>query len=137
MRIEHVALFTHDLEGLRAFYEAYLGGRAGKRYENPARLFTSYFLTFGTGPRLELMQMAGVPALPLDPGAPREGYVHLAFEVGKEAEVDALCARLLGDGHRVVGAPRRTGDGYYEGVVLDPDGNLLELVAGGAGPPRG
>jgi lactoylglutathione lyase len=28
-----------------------------------------------------------------------------------------------------VDGPRRTGDGYYESVVLDPDGNRLELTA--------
>jgi lactoylglutathione lyase len=29
----------------------------------------------------------------------------------------------------VVGEPRTTGDGYYESVVLDPDGNRVELTA--------
>ena len=24
--------------------------------------------------------------------------------------------------------PRRTGDGYYESIVRDPDGNLVELT---------
>jgi lactoylglutathione lyase len=27
-----------------------------------------------------------------------------------------------------VDGPRRTGDGYYESVVLDPEGNRLELT---------
>lgn len=26
--------------------------------------------------------------------------------------------------------PRRTGDGYYEAVLLDPEGNRVEIVAG-------
>ncbi|MFU1917770.1 hypothetical protein ACM6PT_11170, partial [Klebsiella pneumoniae] len=25
--------------------------------------------------------------------------------------------------------PRTTGDGYYEAVIADPDGNLIEIVA--------
>ncbi len=29
----------------------------------------------------------------------------------------------------VLDGPRRTGDGYYESVVLDPEGNRLELTA--------
>lgn len=29
----------------------------------------------------------------------------------------------------LVDGPRRTGDGYYESVVLDPDGNRIELTA--------
>jgi lactoylglutathione lyase len=28
-----------------------------------------------------------------------------------------------------VSEPRRTGDGYYESCVLDPDGNRLEITA--------
>lgn len=134
MRIEHVALWTHDLEGLRAFYQELLGGRAGPRYQNPARGFASYFLEFEGGARLELMQLAGIPAAPLDPVAQRTGLIHLAFEVSDEAAVDALTARLAEGGHRVVGAPRRTGDGYYESVVQDPDGNLVELCAARAAP---
>jgi lactoylglutathione lyase len=50
MRIEHVALWTHDLEGLRTFYQGQLGGRAGPRYENPAHGFASYFLEFEGAP---------------------------------------------------------------------------------------
>jgi lactoylglutathione lyase len=29
----------------------------------------------------------------------------------------------------VLDGPRRTGDGYYESVVLDPDGNRVEIAA--------
>jgi hypothetical protein len=29
----------------------------------------------------------------------------------------------------ILSGPRVTGDGYYEASLLDPEGNLLELVA--------
>ena len=44
MRIEHVAIWTRDLEGLRAFYERWFGARAGERYERAEHGYSSYFL---------------------------------------------------------------------------------------------
>jgi lactoylglutathione lyase len=128
MRLEHVAIWTRDLERLRAFYVDHLGARAGGRYEN-ARSFSSYFLVFDGGARLELMSLPELGEAPADRAAPRPGIAHLAFEVGDEAAVDALTERLRAAGCRVVGLPRRTGDGYYESVALDPDGNVVELTA--------
>ena len=40
----------------------------------------------------------------------------------------ALRERLRNDGYRIVGEPRTTGDGFYESVIADPDGNLIELT---------
>jgi catechol 2,3-dioxygenase-like lactoylglutathione lyase family enzyme len=34
MKIEHVAIWTHDLERLRIFYETYFGTRVGAKYHN-------------------------------------------------------------------------------------------------------
>jgi lactoylglutathione lyase len=130
MRIEHVALWTSDIERLRAFYERYFGAQSGARYQNPRKRFQSYFLRFASGARLELMHRPDVPLDAADPEGQRTGFIHLAFVVGDEGAVDALTARLRLDGYRVVDGPRRTGDGYYESVVLDPDGNRLELTAG-------
>jgi lactoylglutathione lyase len=33
------------------------------------------------------------------------------------------------EGVAVLDGPRRTGDGYYESVVLDPEGNRIEITA--------
>jgi lactoylglutathione lyase len=64
-----------------------------------------------------------------EPGAERFGLAHLAISVGSEARVDQLAAMLRADGYAIVDGPRRTGDGYYEAVVLDPDGNRVEITA--------
>ena len=125
MRIEHVAVWTSDLERLRAFYARYFQAAAGAMYENPGKQFRSYFLSFASGARLEIMQR---PALATAAGHPAQGYAHLAISVGSEATVDGLAARLRADGYPVIDGPRRTGDGYYEAVVLDPDGNRIEIT---------
>jgi lactoylglutathione lyase len=128
MHIEHVGLWTRDLERLKAFYETYLGARAGEEYVNPRKQFRSTFLTFASGARLELMHRPGLIERAEAADAPPTGYAHLAFSVGSQQQVDELTARLQAAGYRVVDGPRRTGDGYYESSVLDPDGNRIEIT---------
>jgi lactoylglutathione lyase len=125
--IEHVAIWTDNLEGLRAFYERYLGGVAGERYKNASTGFHSYFLDLGGGARLELMQMPTVAERPVG-DQQRLGLAHIAFALGSEEAVDELTELLRFDGYAILDGPRRTGDGYYESVVADPDGNRVELT---------
>jgi lactoylglutathione lyase len=125
--VAHVAIWTRDLERLRDFYVRFLGARPGPLYRSARRPFESCFLSFEEGARLELMR---IPDLAAAPGSdPRVGLAHVAFAVGGRERVDALTAELRAQGFAVVGEPRTTGDGYYESVVLDPDGNVVELTA--------
>jgi lactoylglutathione lyase len=126
MKIEHVAIWTNDLERMRTFYETCFGATAGPRYHNPAKQFSSYFLSFDGGARLELMQ---IPDLPGGAGSAHAiGYAHLALSVGSQTAVDTLTARLQADGTPILDGPRTTGDGYYESVIADPDGNRIEIT---------
>ena len=127
MKIEHVALWTTDLERARDFYRTYFGGQANDKYTNGAKRFSSYFLTFSGGARLELMHKPDLQNL--GQGSNNFlGYIHLAFSTGSREGVDQLTERLRRDGYPVLGEPRTTGDGYYESVVADPDGNLVEIA---------
>lgn len=128
MHIEHVAIWTRRLEPLKAFYVTYFQAQAGPRYHNPTKQFESYFLRFTSGARLELMHTPSVIAARGEGRSSYEGITHLAFAIGSEEAVDALTRRLRDDGYPVVDGPRRTGDGYYESVVLDPDGNRIEIT---------
>ena len=125
--IEHAALWTPDLERARTFYESFFDATAGDKYVNPEKQFSSYFLAFDSGARLELMHTP-VMASALEDATATAGYAHLAFSVGSEHAVDALTDRLRDNGYEVIGEPRWTGDGYYESVVSDPDGNRVEIT---------
>jgi lactoylglutathione lyase len=128
-RIEHVALWTEDIERLVAFYSTYFAAAAGAPYVNAAKGFESRFLSFEGGARIELMKTATLSPAKHVRGAQRMGLTHLAVAVGSENNVDTLTSRLRHDGYEVIDGPRRTGDGYYESVVLDPDGNRVEIAA--------
>ena len=128
MRIEHIAIWTHNLERLRQFYETYLDGQANAKYVNPRKQFESYFLTFADGARLELMQMPAVPLSKHDVEQQFTGYIHIAFSVGSREAVEALTERLGRDGYRILDGPRTTGDGYYESSALDLDENRIEIT---------
>jgi lactoylglutathione lyase len=127
-RIEHVAIWTEDLERLADFYGKYFGATLGNKYVNPAKGFESRFLSFEGGARIEVMKSSTLNPVKHERGAQRMGLAHLAVSVGSAQSVDALTNRLKQDGFEVVDGPRRTGDGYYESVVLDPDGNRVEIT---------
>ena len=128
VRIEHVALWTDDIERLAQFYARYLGAGVGPLYANPAKGYQSRFLTFAGGTRLELMRTSTLRPARYERGAQRMGLTHIAVALGAEQRVDELTRVLREDGFSVLDGPRRTGDGYYESVVLDPDGNRIELT---------
>jgi lactoylglutathione lyase len=128
MKIEHIAIWAKDLEKLKHFYLKYFGAAAGEKYMNPVKKFESYFLSFGEGCRVELMQMPGIPPTLNDAYTQFSGLVHFAISVGSKHDVDALTEQLRHDGYAIVGEPRTTGDGYYESVVLDPEGNRIEIT---------
>ena len=129
MRLDHMAIWVSDLERMRCFYETYFEATAGLKYTNVTKGFSSYFLTFGSGARLEIMHKPDVVARPGGVETERLGYAHLALSVGSEAAVDALAARFEAEGHPVANGPRRTGDGCYEALVFDPEGNRIEITA--------
>lgn len=130
MHIEHLAIWVRDLERMRVFYETYFEATANEKYTNITKGFSSCFLSFPQGgPRLELMQMPGIPDTLNDALMQFTGLIHFAVSVGDEAAVDTLTNRFRADGLTIVGEARRTGDGYYESVVLDPEQNRIEITA--------
>ena len=128
MRIEHIAIWTHDLEGMRSFFARYFEAQAGNKYVNRDTGFSSFFLTFSGGARLELMHREDLSGPPHRSAEQTLGFTHLAFSVGDRAAVDRLTQRLSKDGYTVLDGPRTTGDDYYESRVLGPEGNQIEIT---------
>ncbi len=125
MKIEHMALWVRDLETMKSFYCTYFGAAASEKYSNEFKQFTSYFLKFNDGARLEIMHK---PQIESKSVSAAYGWAHLAISTGSRDAVDRLTETLHKDGYTIAGEPRTTGDGYYESVILDPEGNQIEIT---------
>lgn len=56
------------------------------------------------------------------------GLAHFAVSLGSKERIDGLTSRLSIEGFPVIDGPRITGDGYCESVVLDLEGNRIEIT---------
>jgi lactoylglutathione lyase len=129
MTLEHVAIWTNNLESLKDYYVKYFEGVPNARYTNAQKGFQSYFISFESGARLELMTMPRIPENMNDPVQKQYlGIIHLAFGVASMMEVDKKAEQFRKDGFPVLSGPRKTGDGYYEFETLDPDNNRIEVT---------
>ena len=126
MHIDHIAIWTHDIETLKDFYLKYFNCTVGEKYINSAKGFSSYFLSFGEGSRVEIMHKENITS---ESEGEKLGLAHFSINVGSSEAVDELTERIEKDGHIISGKPRLTGDGYYESVVLDPEGNVIEIMS--------
>ncbi|AZA82266.1 glyoxalase [Chryseobacterium lactis] len=129
MKIEHIAIWVKDLEKSRMFYQKYFGATSNEKYHNPVKNFQSYFLSFDNGCRIEIMTRPDIETRTSSFESQQFGIVHLAFSAGSKEKVDGLTEKLRNDGYTIAGEPRTTGDGYYESVILDPENNIIEIVA--------
>jgi len=126
MRIDHIAIWTDNLEDEKDFFLKYFNCSVNNKYSNPVKRYSSYFITFDGGARIELMHRDY-----FSEGRTGEtfGLAHFAVDVGSRGSVDKLTQLLESDGHIIVSHPRITGDGYYESVILDPEKNIIELMS--------
>lgn len=126
MKIHHIAIWTYRLEELREFYMRYFSGKSNEKYVNPRKGFESYFISFDEGATLELMSRTDVQDVAMEEN--RLGLTHFAMSFGSREEVLRTTEQLRSDGYTIAGEPRTSGDGYFESVILDPDGNRVECV---------
>ena len=79
----------------------------------------------------------GKPEMWFSQGDPPAAPLHLAFQAGNRAEVDAFHAAALKAGARDNGAPGlrpHYHPNYYGAFAIDPDGHNIEAVCHRAAP---
>ncbi|HYQ57412.1 MAG TPA: VOC family protein [Draconibacterium sp.] len=129
MKVEHLAIWTYNLEGMRSFYMHYFDASSSDVYHNHSREYRSYFLSFNGDCRIELMEMPSIPKSKDNPLKQFTGLIHFSIKTGSRDNVNELTDTLRKDGYKIISEPRSTGDGYYESIILDPDGNRVEIMA--------
>jgi len=112
---------------MREFYLQFFDLTSNKKYYNSKKNFSSYFLSFPTGARIELMYKPEIFEIIETPELDF-GLTHFAISVDSKEKVDVLTNIIRQNGHLIVSEPRITGDGYYESVISDPEGNLIEIT---------
>ncbi len=128
MKIEHIAIWVSDLEKVKDFYVKYFDMECSEKYINSVKNFSSYFLSFnGESTRIEIMNRPDIMKIQ-GKHSTSFGLTHFSISVGTKKKVDQLTEILRKDGFKIVGEPRTTGDGYYESVVEDCEGNWVEIT---------
>ncbi|NMM47788.1 VOC family protein [Marinigracilibium pacificum] len=128
MKIEHLAIWVKDLELMKDFYIKYFNMISNKKYHNPDKNFNSYFLNFPeSSVRIELMTRPDIK-VSVSERSQLYGLTHFVISTGSRTNVDNLTEILRKDGFTIISEPRTTGDGYYESVISDPEGNHIEIT---------
>ena len=91
----------------------------------PKKVLNLTSFHFESGATLELMSRIDVQNVPIEEN--RLGLTHLAFSFESQEAILSLTEQLRTKGYHIVGEPRISGDGYFESVVLDPDGNRIRV----------
>ncbi len=118
--IHHIGLWVRDLEEMKNFYKETFQTTVSEKYENHKKKFSSYFVCFSSGASLELMNQPGIE--------PISNSNHIAISVGSKATVDKYINGFQKTDIKIIGMPRTTGDGYYEAIIEDIEGNLIEIT---------
>lgn len=126
MKIEHIAMYVHDLEATKDFFIKFFDASSNTKYHNQKTGLETYFLSFKDHTRLEIMTRPDMVSS--EESLLKTGYTHLAFSVGSKEKVDTLTSQLEQEGYEILSGPRTTGDGYYESCILGPEGNQIEII---------
>ena len=123
--IHHIALWVRDLEKIKSFYIRHFYCVSGEKYINEKKQYASYFLKF-ENTSMEIMNRPDIESSPFSKEV--FGWAHIAISLGSKEQVLETLEQIRNEGCAVLGEPRITGDGFFEAVVADPEGNRVELT---------
>jgi len=126
MKIAHIAFWVNDLEIMKNFYMKYFDMSCSEKYINEKIQFSSYFLSFKNGAKIEIMHRPDI-FIYVGKKGNLNGLTHLAISVESRNKMTQLTERLRKDGFTIESETRITGNGFFESVILDPEKNLIEI----------
>lgn len=123
MRLSHIGIEANDIERLRYWYMRYFAMSSSELYSDPDRGLQCYFLHSSdpAAAALEIMHYSSGQT-----SAPTTG--HIAISTGSRQGVDFLIELLRTDGNTIAKEPFIAVNGCYLGIVLDPEGNRVEIT---------
>lgn len=123
-RIDMIGVFTSDLPKMVTFYRDVLGFDIDWDGNGPYAEFKNDGVRFSMYERALLPGLLGqAPSFPTG----LNGTFELAIDLPSSADVDREFARITAAGARIVYAPRNEPWGMYSSMIMDPDGNLIEM----------
>jgi len=127
MKLDHIAIWTNQLEVLKDFYERFFDGKAGELYEDATANIVCCYVYFPEGSKLELLQAPQLRERHYPKKDRVQGYTHLAFDVGSKEKVDTITAEIEKAGYEIEAPARMITKWFYESAIFDPDGNIVEI----------
>src|ERR1700751_3121136 len=88
--------FESDLDRSKEFYTKFFGATSCSKYVNPIKKLETFFLSFDSGARLEIMRKPDLASGPNDNKT--SGWTHVALVVGATEAVVGKAASLQKEG---------------------------------------
>ena len=130
IRFDMIGLFVNDLSKMVSFYRDVLGLEIDWDGDGPYAEFNHEGIRFSMYERSKLPELLGCA-----PSYPEElnGTFELAIDLPYREDVDKEFKRIVDSGARAVYPPREEPWGMYSSMIMDPEGNLIEIGSWGKG----
>jgi catechol 2,3-dioxygenase-like lactoylglutathione lyase family enzyme len=126
IKFDMIGLFVSDLKIMVAFYRDVVGIDIDWNGEGPYAEFDHDGIRFAMYERKELPELLGkTPEYPQG----INGTFELALNVGEPENVDIKFKEMIDKGAKAVYAPRNEPWHMRSAVILDPDGNMIEIAS--------